>query len=174
MSESPKLLFKIGNAITVVRDGVYECDVECLPYDDEALPPEFFLNDEDFDDFVEFISREFNEFWSYMHNDYQNDYNRRKLINNTNWDAFYCAILTKNDAKYFRSIYEHYKEEINNLPSGDGVYIHPTLRVKFNSLKLLLWFTVWAERVTNLCIRPAIVSCLFSDGDEYVDSDETY
>lgn len=174
MSKSPKLLLKIGNAVTVVRDGVYEYDVECLPCtsEDDALPPEFICDDEDYDDFVDFISRDFFEFWNFMHNDYSFDNNRRKLVNNTNWDAFYCAVLSKNDAKYFRGIFEHYRNEIDNLPSGEGIIIHPTLRVKYNSLKLLLWFSVWSERVTNLCLRPAVVSCLFSEDTVDVFPDE--
>lgn len=159
---SNMLRLSVGNAITKPKDGVYEYDIEELPIGEDGQPATIYVDDDDFDDFVDFITVDFPEFWKYIYIDYACD-QRRKFINNISYDINYCVAIEKDDVEYFKSIYEFYRNETLNLPSDKNVLIHPALRVKFNSLYLLAWLNLSLSRALEHCIRPALLSHLYTE-----------
>jgi hypothetical protein len=165
---SDMLVLKVGTVVRKVKDGIYCSDIETNTHPYNGVSNEMHVPRDSFEAFVDFIdidSKKYVGLYDYLFFNYDNPIGRIRLINDVDFDNELCAVITKDDAKYFMDIYDQYREEIQNTPDDANIVLLPKLQHRSDMLKILVWLCLWIEYATKNCINPGLMSYLYCEED---------
>lgn len=162
------LVIKVGPVVRKIKDGVYCWDIDPMKHPSNQVPNEMHVPRTAFENFVDFIdstSPVYVGLYDYLFFNYDNPSGRIRLINDIDYDNELCTVITRDDAKFFMSLYDQYRNEIIDMPDEDVVALHPKIKPRYDMLKVLVWLCLWIEYATHNCINPGMLTYLYCDGE---------